>query len=176
MNHTEPIPAVHDSLTQKRIHDLTYRLIQELDLRVLKTPNINTNTHPAEYECEEIHTNSPVYLGDRMHGVELDPMFYEEVCNELIILWWALWEKGFAATDFDLYLQPDNTVMLTNYHSFGFRMTTGPVSILLPEFQQDPERSKSRLRYFFEPSCFPRDFVRRLYILNRFPPADCLPV
>ncbi len=176
MNHNEPIPAIHDTLTQKRIHDLTYRLIQELGLRVLKTPQINYNIHPGDYEYEEIHTNSPIYLGDRMHGVELAPMFYEDVCNELIILWWALWERGFAASDFDLYLQPDNTVMLTNYNSFGFRMTTGPVSILLPQFQQDPERSKSRLRYFFEPSCFPRDFVRRLYILNRFPPADCLPV
>jgi len=172
MSHSENI---HDIQTQKRIHNLTYRLIQDLELEVLKTPRI-IHENLAGYECETIHTGSPLYLGDRMHGVELSPMFYEEVCNEFLILWWALWEKGFAAYDFQLYLQPDNTVMLTGYHSFGFRMTTGPVSILLPEFQRDPERSQSRLRYFFEPACFPTDFVRRLAILNRFPPADCLPV
>jgi hypothetical protein len=168
--------SIHDIQTQKRIHDLVYRLIQELDLRILKAPRIDYTAPPNEYECEEIYEDLPIFLGDRMHGTELAPMFYEEVCNELIILWWALWEKGFAACDFDLYLQPNDTVMLTGYSTFGFRMTSGPVSILLPQFQEDPEKSKSRLRYFFEPSCFPRDFVRRLYLLNRFPPADCLPV
>ena len=175
MIHAEPMPSGHDALTRKRIHELTYRLIGELGLRVLKAPRID-HTHPTEYHFEHIQTESPIYLGDRMHGVELAPMFYEEVCNELLILWWALWEKGFAAYDFKLFLQSDNTVMLVDYDSFGFRMTTGPVSILLPEFQRDPESSKTRLRYFFEPVCFPKDFVRRLYVLNRFPPADCLPV
>ena len=164
---------VHETQTQKRLHDLTYRVIQDLGLQILRTPQI-IQSFPELYETEPVFAFLKINLGDPLNGVELDERFRGELIRELAILWAALWREGFAAWGFTLYLQPDNTVMLLDYSRFGFRMTSGPVPILLPQFQQDPESSAHLMKYIFDCTCFPRDFVDYLTNLNCLPPAECL--
>lgn len=164
----------HEIQTQKRLHNLAYRLIEELGLSILRTPKLNpTNIH--EYETEPVFALLKINLGDPLNGSPLDEAFRDELIRELAILWAALWKEGFAAWGFTLYLQPNNTVMLCDYSQFGFRMTSGVVSILLPQFQQDPESSVYLIKYFFDCSCFPRTFIHQLAKLNCLPPAECLP-
>jgi hypothetical protein len=167
-------PTYHEAQTQKRFHLLTYRLIEELGLNILRAPRLN-EANIQEYETEPVFAFLKINLGDPLNGIELDESFQEMLIRELAILWAALWKEGFAAWGFTLYLQTDNTVMLTDYSRFGFRMTSGVVPILLPQFQQDPESSVHRIKYFFNCSCFPRDFVQRLAAMNCLLPADCLP-
>lgn len=167
-------PVYHEAQTQQRLHSLTYRLIEELELKILRAPKLN-HANLQGYETEPVFAALKINLGDPLNGIELDESFQEELIRELAILWAALWKQGFAAWAFTLYLQTNNTVMITDYSRFGFRMTSGPVPILLPQFQQDPEGSMYRIKYFFNCSCFPRDFVQHLAKMNCLPPADCLP-
>jgi hypothetical protein len=164
----------HEAQTQRRLHSLTYRLIEELELKILRAPKLN-HTNIQEYETEPVFAYFKINLGDPLNGVELDEAYREEIIRELAILWAALWKEGFAAWGFTLYLQTDNTVMITDYSRFGFRMTSGVVPILLPQFQQDPESSVGRLQYFFHNTCFPRNFLEHLAKHNCLPPADCRP-
>lgn len=166
-------PVYHEAQTQRRIHSLTYRLIEELGLKILRSPKLN-HVNLQEYETEPVFAFLKINLGDPLNGVDLDESFQDELINELAILWAALWNEGFAAWGFTLYLQTNNTVMITDYSRFGFRMTSGVIPILLPQFQQNPEGSTHRIKYFFNCTCFPRDFIQRLAKLNCLPPADCL--
>lgn len=167
-------PVYHEAQTQRRIHDLTYRLIEDLGLQILRTPKLNT-TNVHEYETEPVFALFKINLGDPLNGFHIDESFRVQVIRELAILWAALWKQGFAAWGFALYLQPNNTVMLCDYSRFGFRMTSGLVPILLPQFQQDPESSVDLIKYFFDCTCFPRNFIHQLTQLNCLPPAECLP-
>lgn len=167
---------IHDQLTQKRIHGLTYRLIQELGLRILETPAL-TESEEFEHLFEPFDPNEPVNLCDRNAGVLITDSFANAIADELATLWIALWEKGFAAYEFALKLQPNGKVMLVYYNRFGFRMTSGPRSIELPNKFQDPETGVwlPDLRFFFHHQCFPRNFIDLLRAKGCEPPADCLP-
>lgn len=167
----------HDVQTQKRLHDLTHRLIKDLNLQIIRTPSLNYANQNG-YEMALIDTSLPIYLGDRLKSADLSPRIYEALCDEVVTLWWTLWMKGFAAWDFKLYLQPDDTVMLVDYDKFGFRMSSGPFSIQLPNIKKHSETHVclQDLQYFFENTCFPRNFISRLRTNGYEPPADCLPV
>ena len=166
----------HDIMTQKRIHNLTERLVNELKLKVLRTPHVFMENQ-NEYEMAKILTKDVIYLGDPNHGVTLSEQCREALIADLVILWIELFKSGFAAWDFELFLQPDGTVMFIDFDKFGFRMTSGPVSILLPQTKRGSEAHTCmpELKYFFQNPCFPHDFVNRLRVAGFEPPADCLP-
>lgn len=166
----------HDDITAKRIHSLTYRVIEDLQLKILRTPRLLNTDNPNDYSSSTFDIQKPIVLGDRHNSYPISDLFAAKIANELATLWIALWEKGFAAYDFKLYLQPDNTVIFRYYYHFGFRMTSGPRSIELPGRFQDPETGTYHpiLRYFFDQACFPQNFVSLLLAKGCEPPADCL--
>ncbi len=166
----------HDILTQKRIHNLTERLVNELKLRVLRVPHVFLENQ-SEYEMTKIDTSNIIYLGDPNHSAEISDALREQLTQELAILWIELFKAGFAAWDYELYLQKDGSIILLDFDKFGFRMTSGPVSILLPQTKRGSEKHTymANTNYFFQNPCFPYDFVDRLRALGFEPPADCLP-
>jgi hypothetical protein len=166
----------HDVITQRRIHHAAERVIQDLGLRLLRVPKLQLG-NPTQYEMELVNTRNIIYPGDPNHGSELDPEKREWLYRELTDFWIALFKMGFAAWDYELYLQKDGTVMLLDFDKFGFRMTSGPISIRLPEVRRGSESyvCMPDMHYFFQNPCFPNDFVDRLRAAGFHPPADCLP-
>lgn len=164
----------HDVLTQKRIHTLTEKLLGELHTTVLKTPSI-VQENFIEYEMAKIDTSNIIYLGDPNHGYPLDFIKRGILIQELALFWKTLFEAGFAAWDFELFLQSDGTVMMLDFDKFGFRMTSGPLSIHMPSSRRNELGQRERLEFFFHNPCFPHDFVERLRALGFKVPADCLP-
>jgi hypothetical protein len=162
----------HDIITQKRLHHLTERLIDELNLKTLRVPHVFMK-NPNEYEMSKVNTDKIIYPGNPNHGYPADPELLEKISKELTILWLELYKSGFAAWDFELFLQPDGSVVLLDFDKFGFRMTSGPVSILMPSSRHGD--NPFNLEYFFINPCFPHDFVDRLRASAFEPPADCLP-
>jgi hypothetical protein len=163
----------HDILTQKRIHMLAETVMKDLNFQKLFVPSLNLkNTY--EYEMQRISTQKIIYPGAPNHGELLSSDDFELLCCELSIFWLALWNRGFAAWDYELFLQPDGRIALIDFDKFGFHMTSGPVSMILPIERPGHAKSYS-LRYFFQNPCFPHDFVERLRGLEFEVPADCLP-
>ena len=163
----------HDIVTQKRLHRYAQTLVDELRLKTLYVPYlIEANT--TGYEMERINTQKIIYLGDPNHGHILSDEQFEAVSDELALLWKQLFQGGFAAWDFELFLQPNGKVALIDFDKFGFRMTSGPTSIIFPQTKSG-SRSLFDIRYLFQNPCFPHDFVERLRTIGFEPPADCLP-
>jgi hypothetical protein len=165
--------AGHDILTQKRIHRITEVTVYELKLQKLFVPSLNLE-NGDEYEMQRISTQKIIYPGAPNHGELLRSDEFEQLVTELSMLWIALWNRGFAAWDYELFLQPDGRIALIDFDKFGFHMTSGPVSTILPLKRPGYTESYS-LRYFFQNPCFPHDFVERLRALGFEVPADCLP-
>jgi hypothetical protein len=166
----------HDVITQRRIHNAAQQAVSTIGLKILRVPRLE-NSNPTQYEMELIDTHRIIYPGDPNHGTSLAPEFYEVLCRELTDFWICMYMMGFAAWDYELFLQKDGTVVLLDFDKFGFRMTSGPVSIHLPEVKRGSETRGCMpdLGFFFQNPCFPHDFVERLRASGFEPPADCLP-
>ena len=156
----------HDILTQTRIHSLCRLILADelytvLYIPVIRGMNIN------DYTIDQTDLSVPIYLGNPNGTPNMTEELYETLCHELTMLWITLWKNGFAAWEFELFLQPNGRVAFLRFDRIGFRMTRGPVSIEMgPRFT---------LKYFFQNPCFPHDFVMRLRNNGFTPPADCLP-
>ena len=135
----------HDSMTQQRIRRLGRKLIQEYSFERWWIPRASES-----FEKD-------------FDWTEPDVMY-----DEFEDLWLLFWKHGFALRNFELYPQPNGTFVLTNFSEFGFRMTSGPVSIRLP----DPTQA---LETFFEAPCFPSEFLTHLRAKGFEVPTDCLP-
>lgn len=86
-----------------KIHILAEELTQ--DLRVLRVPKIFERVSQRAYVMEKI---------------QLSPVIYtDELLTELSILYKRMIEKGFFPNDFELYQQPDNSVILLDFDKFG---------------------------------------------------------
>lgn len=166
----------HDIQTQKRIHHLTDTLVNELNLQILFVPHLYIENQEG-YEMTSIDTSRILYPGDPSRSTSVPQELYESMCQELTRLWISLFQRGFAAWDYELYLQPNGKIALLDFDKFGFCMTSGPVSIQLPYKKRDSETHICipDLRYFFQNPCFPSDFINRLGTHGFKPPADCLP-
>lgn len=161
----------HDILTQKRIHSYAASLIKDLNLQKLWIPLINEmNTN--EYEMQKISTKKIIYPGSPNDGELLLHDDFEKLFHELAILWIYLWKNGFAAWDYELFLQSDGKIALIDFDKFGFHMTSGPRSVTMP---LNSRGSGFKTAYFFQNPCFPHDFIERLRSLGFEPPADMLP-
>jgi hypothetical protein len=166
----------HDVHTQKRIHHLAETLVEELNLQLLFVPHIYLDIHDG-YEMARVDTSRIIYPGDPNHSTQISEELSMSLCQDLVLLWIALFQRGFAAWDYELYLQPDGKIALLDFDKFGFCMTSGPVSIQLPQIKQDSETHVCvpDLHYFFQNPCFPYDFISRLQAHGFNPPEDCLP-
>ena len=151
----------HDIVTQRRIHGLAHTVAESLGLDCLFIPRVSSNA--GIYEMEFIDTTRVIYLGDPVNSVgkmdiELRSLVHEEIKD----LWLARWERGFAAWDFELFLQPDGRVALIDFDKFGFRQTSGSRSmdvILLPNLGIKTAFTQIT---FFQNACFPPRFLADL--------------
>ena len=143
----------HDLLTQKRIHHLLSRVIDELSCSLFRVPKL-IESYPQEYCMEYVDTSNAIFL-----GMLCNTKNYTNYLNEFLEIWRAMWFYGFALYDFELYLQKDGTIMIIDFDKTGFRMTSGPqlFSFPIPFQNQD---------YIFEHPCFPQNFLPRLLKLN----------
>lgn len=90
------------------------------------------------YEMERVRVDKPIFLGCAGSSVlEVDVAL---LGRELESLWRALYKKGYAAWDFELYLQPDGRVVILDFDKFKKGL------------QASPEEA-----FFIHPS-FPRGF------------------
>jgi hypothetical protein len=125
--------------TQKRIHRLCAKALLDSPepIHFIRIPALEDPDTPS-YTMERVDTACPLYS----ESIALEPL----LIKELVIAWKAFWAAGFAAWDYDLYLQSDGTVVLLDFDRFGFRMETD--SLPPPPF--------------FENSCFPPHFREML--------------
>ena len=135
----------HDSMTQQRVRRLGRKLIQEYSFERWWIPRASES------------------FDKDFDWTEPDVMY-----DEFEDLWLLFWKHGFALRNFELYPQSNGTFVLTNFSEFGFRMTSGSVSIRLP----DPTQA---LQTFFEAPCFPSEFLTHLRAKGFEVPTDCLP-
>ena len=135
----------HDSLTQQRVRRLGRKLIEDYAFERWRIPR-SSESFEKDFEWTEPET------------------MYDEFED----LWLLFWKYGFALRNFELYPQSNGTFVLTNFSEFGFRMTSGPVSIRLPDLTQTPY-------HFFRADCFPPDFLTHLRAKGFEVPTDCLP-
>ena len=151
----------HDIVTQRRIHGLAYTVAASLNLDCLFIPRVSSNV--GIYEMEFIDTSKVIYLGDPANSTgKMDTELRSLVHEEIKDLWLALWERGFAAWDFELFLQPDGRVALIDFDKFGFRQTSGSRSmdvILLPNLGIKTAFTQIT---FFQNACFPPRFLADL--------------
>ena len=135
----------HDSVTQQRIRRIGRKLIEDYSFERWWIPKASES-----FEKDADWTEPEV--------------MYDEFED----LWLLFWKHGFALRNFELYPQSDGTFVLTNFSEFGFRMTSGAVSIHLPDTTQKPCD-------FFRATCFPSDFLAHLRAKGFEVPTDCLP-
>ena len=151
-NSVEKLRFREDCLTlqkQKTIH----RLIQHIlgTYQFLKVPELLDEPYTPRYRMRRILTNRPLYLGLQSHLI----------ADELIQLWKELWNLGYVAWDFELYVQPDGTVMIIDFDRFGYKIS-------LPDNQNPSLEEQIHLPItippgtFFKHVCFPVDFQSRL--------------
>jgi hypothetical protein len=130
---------LYDIQSQKRIHHLCANALRNADppSHLIRIPELENPDTPF-YKMERVDTSCPIYS----QGIALEPI----LAKELARVWKLFWSAGFAAWDFELYLQPDGTVVLLDFDGFTFRMEG---DVLPPPS-------------FFENSCFPPHFHEML--------------
>lgn len=121
--------------TQKYIHTTLLHILSSPAYILLRVPKLIPNSD--EYEMEKIDTRRPILLG-AMGTQVICQKTKERLCQELNYAWIALYEEGYAAWDFELYKQPDGTIMILDFDKFK---AAGTLS-------ED----------FFKHPCFPRGF------------------
>lgn len=132
----------HSIQLQMTIHRLIQNILSQGNYNHIRVP-ILSDVNPMKYKMERISTRRPLILGEpdscRIAHIP-------EIKQELVSLWIELWEEGYAAWDFDLFVQ-DGKVVLLDFDRFGLRLNNG---VDLP--LQIP------LGSFFNHACFPTDF------------------
>ncbi len=159
----------HDVMTQKKIHIILESLIEGLHLNILRVPKLN-HTNTSQYEMEFVNTDNILYLGDISHSCDISDELYAKISEEFTLLWIALFSKGYAAWDIELFLQPTGKVMLLDFDKYGIVSNKGN-TILMPHWNLN--ENQKNIKYFFVNSCFPKSFVSLLFGKG-FSPPDCL--
>ena len=136
------VPRKHGGITeQKRIHRICNELLRTspIPFYILRIPALIDPDSPT-YTMERVDTSRPIFLA-------LEPSPTPLLLVELTRAWLLFWTRaGFAAYDFELYIQPDGTVVLLDFDSFVLRQSGDDLPP--PTF-------------FHHPS-FPQDFRKRL--------------
>jgi hypothetical protein len=139
----------HPIQLQMTIHRIVQNTINQGNYDYIRVP-ILSDVNPMRYKMERISTRRPLILGEpdscRISNIR-------EVKAELVRLWVQLWELGYAAWDFDLFVH-DGKVVLLDFDRFGVRMPNGVPDLPV----QIPVGS------FFNHACFPTDFKEALQV------------
>ena len=174
------IKRQHDSgldiKTQKEIHKIAEVILQSMT--ILKSPRLhNDRNYPTYYLMEDVDTEEPIWLGDPETHEQHNKEFILLLTDELQRFWQSMWNYGYAAWDFELYLQPPDlwpdakeakaTVMILDFDKFGKRLLTNPsnkASVIMPFKNSD---------WFFNNICFPRGFADEFShtIMDHFNPS-----
>ena len=153
-NVVEKMRFREDCLTlqkQKTIH----RLIQHIlgtGYQFLKVPELLDEPYTPRYRMRRIKTTRPLYLGLQAN---------DNIAAEITLLWKELWALGYVAWDFELYWQPDGTVMMIDFDRFGYK-------IQIPDNQNPSLEEQIHLPIiipsgtFFDHVCFPAGFENRV--------------
>jgi hypothetical protein len=147
-NVVEKMRFREDCLTlqkQKTIHRLIQHILRTESYQFLKVPELLDEPHTPRYRMRRIKTTRPLYL-----GLQTNP-----IAAEITLLWKELWALGYVAWDFELYSQPDGTVMMIDFDRFGYK-------IHLPDNQNPSLEEQIHLPIpitgFFDHVCFPENF------------------
>lgn len=144
----------HDKLTQKRIHQLSQRILEQSDIfKYLEIPKMYEN-YTDGYEMEQFEVDTPILLSEIFKEEWAEPLI-----KEVASFWSLLWSHGFALYDFKLFRQRTGKVYLYNFEHFGFRQQIGHRETIT-----FPYETKSSLKYFFHHPCFPPNFQD--YLMN----------
>jgi len=154
-NAVEKMRFREDCLTlqkQKTIHRLIQHILRTDTYQFLKVPELLDEPYTPRYRMRIIKTTRPLYL-----GLETN----HNIAAEITLLWKELWALGYVAWDFELYWQPDGTVMIIDFDRFGYK-------IHLPDNQNPSLEEQIHLPItippgtFFNNVCFPAGFQTRL--------------
>lgn len=137
----------HDTMAQRRIHAIAEKVLSDPKYTILRVPVLSTNL--TDYEMKGVNTTEPLWMPTG------------PVANELVSFWREMWTKGFALYDFELYVQPDGTVILLDFDSTGLRMSCGNAC----EHVTIPGKPVPPANFFIHPS-FPPDFETHLQDLR----------
>lgn len=138
----------HDISIQKRIHQQAYEILKNYPL--LQTPRI-LESQEHIYCMERIDTTRPIWLGVKESCVPYDVNFIQNLKEELARFWNDMWNIGYAPWDFELYVQPSNTVMILDYDKYGLKIGSRLYMY-----------TRSINRHFFLHPCFPANFSEKL--------------
>ena len=131
---------------QKGIHDLLEKLLPQDG--IFKVPKVVKSFD--SYKMERICTSRPLFLGDKDSCKCYHHDLISDVIAELVPLWELIWEHGYAAWDFELFVQPDNRVAIIDFDRFGVRPIKEYTQPYLDEYK------------FFQHACFPPQFQSML--------------
>jgi len=115
---------------QKEIHEIVLKILNNSFYTVLRAPYL---VKSSVYEMERVDVETPIFLGveDRIPaGFDLSRLIEELVC-----FWKALWSRGHAAWDFELYVQEDGSVVILDYDKF--KKTLDSTFFIHPSFPRN---------------------------------------
>ena len=136
---------------QKTIHRLIENILATEFYQFLKVPELLDEPHRPRYRMRRIRTNIPVFLGIQDNSI----------ATEVKQLWKDLWDLGYAAWDFELYIQPDGTVMIIDFDRFGIKIDGAHTyNLRLQEKIHLPITIPPGS--FFNHVCFPSEFENQL--------------
>ncbi len=145
---------VHDITTQKRIHRLLSRVIAENYCSLFHVPEL-IEPESDIYIVKVFDVSKKITIGmlSQYHN-------YKDYLREYLQVWRRMWYYGFALYDFNLYLQDDGTLVMSDFDHTGFRMTDGPRLCSFPKpFNEE---------YLFDHSCYPQYFLEK--VMDRYWP------
>ena len=133
---------------QKQIHNLSYNLLEKNDFKIIRVPKMVSSV--IAYKMETIDTSRPLFLGDSDSCANYPSRMIEDIVSELVVFWELLWDEGYAAWDFELFVQPDGSVAMIDFDRFGVRRVKQHEQPYLEEYQ------------FFQHACFLPQFQNLL--------------
>jgi hypothetical protein len=158
--------AVGNSIdVQMSIHRIAQQILCDTNnFTILRAPYLQQRTAAAagggpepneeEYWMERIDTSNPLWLGDADSVNCYSRNLVEDTKHELARFWQQMWARGYAAWDFELYVQRDNTVVILDFDKYARRQPDAsyrmPYRVNVP-----PER-------FFIHICFPPEFAEQV--------------
>jgi hypothetical protein len=142
--------------TQIQLHRMSQSILRdENNYTTLRVPYLAPQTlgaaggGPTEYWMERVDTTRPLWLGDHDSVNCYSQNLIEEVIRELRRYWLAMWDRDIAPWDFELYVQPDNSVVLLDFDKYAQRINgrlTSARGLNIP------------VRDFFNHACFSPEF------------------
>lgn len=157
----QPNAIGHDVLTQKRIHFLAQEVLRpENNFDILRAPCLVPHSmNSYDYVMERVDTSFPIFPRENECMAVFTQDQRQTLERELVRFWARMWEHGFAPWGYDLFYQPDGSVVLLDFDKFAFRRNQGwgPLSLEFP--YQDYH---DQYRHFFEFMGFPERLEERL--------------